>query len=37
MGNKAPPSGHNKKQGKSLKEKRAVKKAKKEERSRRVI
>jgi hypothetical protein len=35
MGEKAPPSGHNnKKQGKSLKEKRAVKKAKKEERKR---
>ncbi|MDQ1374605.1 MAG: hypothetical protein QOJ09_1943 [Actinomycetota bacterium] len=34
MGSKAPPSGHgNKKQGKSLKEKRAAKKAKKNEKS----
>lgn len=37
MGTKAPPSGQNKKQGKSLKEKRAAKKAKKEERSKRLI
>jgi hypothetical protein len=37
MANKAPPSGHNKKQGKSLKEKRAAKKMKKAERSKRVI
>lgn len=37
MGSKAPPSGHNKKQGKSLKEKRAAKKAKKDERSRRTV
>jgi hypothetical protein len=33
MANKAPPSGQNKKQGKSLKEKRAAKKAKKDEKS----
>jgi hypothetical protein len=34
MGSKAPPSGHNnKKQGKSLKEKRSAKKAKKNEKS----
>jgi len=37
MANKAPPSGHNKKQGKTLKEKRAAKKEKKAERSKRVI
>ena len=37
MGNKAPPSGHNKKQGKSLKEKRAAKKAKKDEKSKRGL
>jgi hypothetical protein len=34
MGSKAPPSGQTKKPGKSLKEKRAAKKAKKSERSR---
>jgi len=34
MANKAPPSGQNKKQGKSLMEKRAEKKAKKNEKSR---
>lgn len=35
MGNKAPPQGHNtKKQGKSLQEKRAAKKAKKAEKKR---
>jgi hypothetical protein len=33
MANKAPPSGHNKKQGKSLMEKRAAKKAKEAEKS----
>jgi hypothetical protein len=37
MANKAPPSGQNKKQGKTLKEKRAAKKEKKAERSKRVI
>jgi hypothetical protein len=37
MANKAPPSGHNKKQGKTLKEKRAAKKEKKAERSKRII
>jgi hypothetical protein len=35
MANKAPPSGQNKKQGKTLMEKRAAKKAKKTEKSRR--
>jgi len=34
MGSKAPPSGQAKKPGKTLKEKRAAKKAKKSERSR---
>jgi hypothetical protein len=34
MANKAPPSGHNKKQGKTLMEKRAAKKAKKAEKPR---
>ena len=34
MGSKAPPSGQAKKPGKSLKEKRAAKKAKKSERGR---
>jgi hypothetical protein len=33
MANKAPPSGHNKKKGKTLMEKRAEKNAKKAERS----
>jgi hypothetical protein len=33
MANKAPPSGHSKKQGKTLMEKRSAKKAKKEEKS----
>jgi len=38
MANKAPPAGHNnKKQGKSLKEKRAAKKAKKDEKSKRGL
>jgi hypothetical protein len=37
MGTKSPPSGHDKKQGKSLKEKRAAKKAKKSERSKRGV
>jgi hypothetical protein len=37
MGSKAPPSGQNKKQGKTLKEKRAAKKAKKAENSKRTI
>jgi len=37
MGNKAPPSGHNKKQGKTLKEKREAKKAKKADRSKRGV
>jgi len=37
MGSKAPPSGSSKKPGKSLKEKRAAKKAKKDERSKRAI
>ncbi len=35
MANKAPPSGQNKKQGKSLLEKRAAKKMKKAEKSKR--
>jgi len=35
MANKAPPSGQNKKQGKSLLEKRAAKKMKKTEKSKR--
>lgn len=35
MANKAPPSGQNKKQGKSLLEKRAAKKTKKAEKSKR--
>jgi hypothetical protein len=34
MASKAPPSGNNKKQGRSLKEKRQAKKAKKAEQSR---
>jgi hypothetical protein len=34
MANKAPPSGHNKKQGKTLLEKRAAKKAKKAQKPR---
>jgi len=37
MANKAPPYSQNKKQGKTLKEKRAAKKEKKAERSKRVI
>ena len=38
MANKAPPTGHDKKkQGKSLKEKRAAKKAKKDEKSKRGL
>jgi hypothetical protein len=37
MGSKAPPSGQNKKPGKTPKEKRAEKKAKKDERSKRTI
>ena len=35
MANKAPPSGQNKKQGKSLLEKRAAKKSKKAEKTKR--
>lgn len=35
MGNKAPPPGNSKKQGKSLQEKRSAKKAKKAEKSHR--
>ena len=35
MGQKIPPSGNNKKQGKSLQEKRSAKKAKKAEKSKR--
>ena len=37
MGTKAPPSGQNKKQGKTLKEKRSAKKAKKDEKSKRGL
>jgi len=36
MASKAPPSGNNKKQGKSLMEKRADKKAKKSEKTKRA-
>ena len=35
MAQKSPPSGNNKKQGKSLQEKRSAKKAKKAEKSKR--
>jgi hypothetical protein len=37
MGSKSPPSGHTKKPGKTIKEKRAAKKAKKDEKSKRGL